>query len=77
MLKFVVYYNCSGIVRKSAINYKKTPEQIFFAFVRSQGVTFLTGTTSATHMLQDLEASENIVLTEMEIMEIQNLLVLR
>jgi hypothetical protein len=43
--------------------------------MRSQGVSFLTGTTSATHMLQDLEASEDIVLTEAEIADIEKLLV--
>ena len=70
----MIMYTCielySAIIRKLSTRYQKTPEQIFFAFMRSQGVTFLTGTTSATHMLEDLEASEDIVLTETEIDDI-------
>lgn len=62
-------------VQKLAQSYQKTPEQILFAFMRSQGVSFLTGTSSAAHMLQDLEASEDIAITEAEINAIKNLLV--
>jgi len=56
-----------------ALKYNKTKAQIWFAFVRSLGITPLTGTTSATHMIQDLDVV-NIQLTESEIESISALL---
>lgn len=44
----------SQTVREMASKRGATPEQIFFAFIRSQGAIFLTGTTSPEHMKQDL-----------------------
>lgn len=41
-------------VREIASKRGVTPEQVLFAFIRSQGAMFLTGTTSEEHMKQDL-----------------------
>ena len=38
-----------------AVKYAKTPEQLFYAFVRSLGGVPLSGTTSQQHMREDLE----------------------
>jgi len=38
-----------------AVKYAKTPEQLFYAFVRSLGAVPLSGTTSQQHMRDDLE----------------------
>jgi aryl-alcohol dehydrogenase-like predicted oxidoreductase len=43
-------------VRQLARKYGVTAEQVFFAFVRSLGVTPLTGSSSAEHLRQDLDA---------------------
>lgn len=47
----------SEMVQELARRHGKTPAQVFFAFVRSEGITPLTGTSSSEHMLQDLEAA--------------------
>ncbi len=36
--------------------YRHTPEQLFFSFVRSLGITPLTGSSSPVHLQQDLAA---------------------
>lgn len=41
---------------KLAQKYKKSEAQIFFAYLISQGITPLTGTTSKEHMIDDLDA---------------------
>lgn len=56
-----------------AMKYKKSEAQIFFAYLMSQGITPLSGTTSHTHMLEDLEAM-TLILTEHEIKSITSLL---
>ena len=56
-----------------ADKYGKTAAQIFFAFVRSQGLMFLTGTTSRKHMTEDLDVV-NIQLNATEIGRIAELL---
>jgi len=58
-----------------AMKYKKSEAQIFFAYLTSQGITPLSGTTSHTHMLEDLEAM-TLSLTAEEIQSISSLLVL-
>ena len=63
----------SETVIKLAMKYKKSTAQIFFAYLMSQGITPLSGTTSVEHMLDDLEAEE-INLKKEEIKEINNLL---
>lgn len=66
---------CSGVVKQMATKYSKTGEQIFFRFVRSLGITILTGTTSAEHMEQDLAVlDESFVLEKHEIEAIAKLL---
>ena len=56
-----------------AAKYKKTAPQIFFNFIKSQGIVFLTGTTSEAHMTEDL-ASLSFTLEDVEIDAIKNLL---
>lgn len=58
-----------------AMKYKKSEAQIFFAYLMSQGITPLSGTTSQVHMLEDLEAMR-ISLTADEIQSISSLLAL-
>lgn len=48
----------SRTVMQLAIKYRKSEAQIFFAFLMSQGITPLSGTTSVEHMLDDLEVEE-------------------
>jgi len=64
----------SPLIASLAAKYGKTTEQIWFAFVRSQGIHFLTGTTSEEHMQEDLEAAESIRLTEQEVQQIDGTL---
>lgn len=45
----------SGVILSLSMKYKKSPEQLFFSYLMSQGITPLSGTTSKEHMLQDLE----------------------
>ena len=56
-----------------AIKYRKSEAQIFFAYLMSQGITPLSGTTSVEHMIDDLEVEE-ITLEFDEIQQISNLL---
>jgi len=58
-----------------AVKYKKSEAQIFFAYLISQGITPLSGTTSHTHMLEDLEAM-TLSLSAEEIQSISSLLAL-
>lgn len=58
-----------------AMKYKKSEAQIFFAYLISQGITPLSGTTSHTHMSEDLEAM-TLSLTVEEIQSISSLLAL-
>jgi diketogulonate reductase-like aldo/keto reductase len=58
-----------------AVKYKKSEAQIFFAYLMSQGITPLSGTTSHTHMLEDLEAM-SLSLSAEEIQSISSLLTL-
>jgi len=58
-----------------AMKYKKSEAQILFAYLMSQGITPLSGTTSHTHMLEDLEAM-TLSLTADEIQSISSLLAL-
>lgn len=52
-------------VAAPALRYRRTPEQILFRYLTQEGVTPLTGTTSDTHMREDLAIFE-IALTEEE-----------
>lgn len=63
----------SRTVMHLAMKYRKSEAQIFFAYLISQGITPLTGTTSVEHMLDDLEA-EQITLKSEEIEQITTLL---
>lgn len=63
----------SDIVIKLAIKYQKSEAQIFFAYLMSQNITPLSGTTSQEHMQQDLKAGE-LSLTHDEIAAITSLL---
>lgn len=63
----------SRTVMHLAMKYRKSEAQIFFAYLISQGITPLTGTTSVEHMLDDLEA-EQITLKSEEIEQIRTLL---
>lgn len=56
-----------------AMKYRKSEAQIFFAYLISQGIVPLSGTTSPEHMLQDLEAT-SLILTLDEISGISSLL---
>lgn len=56
-----------------AMKYRKSEAQIFFAYLISQGIVPLSGTTSPEHMLQDLEAT-SLTLTPDEISGISSLL---
>jgi len=49
----------SRAVKSLSNKYKKTPEQVLFAFVRGIGITPLTGTSSKQHMREDLEVTQN------------------
>lgn len=60
-------------VVRLAMKYKKSEAQIFFAYLMSQGITPLSGTTSNEHMLEDLEAM-TLSLTDNEIESISSLL---
>ena len=63
----------SDSVMKLAIKYRKSEAQIFFAYLMSQSITPLSGTTSQEHMQQDLEACE-LLLSDEEISSITSLL---
>ena len=63
----------NSIVQNISAKLGKTPEQIFFAFVRSNGILFLSGTKDRNHMMQDLEV-ENIKLEKQDIDNISKLL---
>ncbi|HFS85040.1 MAG TPA: aldo/keto reductase [Epsilonproteobacteria bacterium] len=58
---------------QTAKKYGKTPEQIFFSYLMSQGIVPLTGTTSPQHMQEDL-AVEGDWLEESEVEAITSLL---
>jgi diketogulonate reductase-like aldo/keto reductase len=61
------------VVQNISAKLGKTPEQVFFAFVRSMGILFLSGTKDRNHMMQDLEV-ENIKLEQQDIDSISTLL---
>ena len=63
----------SRTIMKLALKYRKSEAQIFFAYLISQGITPLSGTTSKAHMRDDLEA-DKIVLEGEEIEQISSLL---
>lgn len=63
----------SRTIMKLALKYRKSEAQIFFAYLISQGITPLSGTTSKAHMRDDLEA-DKIVLENEEIEQISTLL---
>lgn len=45
----------SELLKKTALKYQKTPEQIFFRVLIDEGIVPLTGTCSDKHMQEDLE----------------------
>ncbi len=45
----------SDIIKELAVKYKKTEAQIFFAFLLSLGIVPLSGTTSESHMKEDIQ----------------------
>ena len=45
-------------LRTLAAHYRRTPAQIFFRYLSQNGIIPLTGTTSASHMREDLEIFE-------------------
>ena len=63
----------SKIVQDIAGKLGKTPEQIFFAFVRSMNVLFLSGTKDVNHMKEDLDV-ENIKLDQQDVENLLKLL---
>ena len=63
----------SAGVRSISSRLGKTPEQVFFAFVRSQGIIFLTGTKDSKHMAEDLDVP-NITLSEDDVSTIADML---
>lgn len=63
----------SDTVMKLAIKYRKSEAQIFFAYLMSQHITPLSGTTSEEHMQEDLEVSD-LTLSGNEINAITSLL---
>jgi diketogulonate reductase-like aldo/keto reductase len=48
----------SDEVRTMAGKYDKTPAQIFFEFLQTQGIMVLSGTKDPVHMLQVTAASQ-------------------
>lgn len=64
----------SDTLKTLAAEHNRTQAQIFFAFLMAVGIVPLTGTTSATHMTEDLEALD-ITLSEKAIEDIRKLLV--
>lgn len=63
----------SDTLMRLAMKHRKSEAQIFFAFLMALGIVPLSGTTSQTHMREDLEASA-IILTPDEIESIEQLL---
>ena len=63
----------SDCIMKLAIKYRKSEAQIFFAYLMSQDITPLSGTTSQEHMQQDLDACD-LLLNNDEISSITSLL---
>lgn len=63
----------SSVVKRVAAAHRVSEAEVFFAFVRSLGVTILTGTTSEEHMIKDL-ASPLLPLTPAELQDIQRLI---
>lgn len=63
----------SETMMQLAMKYRKSEAEIFFAYLISQHITPLSGTTSQTHMQQDLEAAE-VLLSKDEIRSITALL---
>ncbi len=63
----------SDTIVRLAMQYRKTTPQILFAYLISQGITPLSGTTSQEHMREDLEAV-SLKLTPDEITQIGKLL---
>ncbi|MGR8929850.1 MAG: aldo/keto reductase family protein [Gammaproteobacteria bacterium] len=48
----------SPVIRNLALEYQRSPEQIFFRYLSQNGVLPLTGTTSIQHMQEDLAIFE-------------------
>lgn len=63
----------SAALRAIAVRHAATPEQVFFAYVLSLGITPLTGTCSEQHMRDDL-AAVTLALSEAERASIARLL---
>lgn len=72
---FIIYNHLvhSKIVQSIAGKLNKTPEQVFFAFVRSMNILFLSGTKDVNHMKEDLDV-KNITLDQQDIDNILKLL---
>lgn len=65
----------SSFIQGLSRKYQKTPEQIFFKFIQSQGIIPLSGTKNSQHMREDLDVAEKMVpLEEEEIKTINQLL---
>eukprot|EP01034_Spumella_vulgaris_P026500 gene26500-33086_t len=64
----------SKLTSSLASKYSATNQQIVFAFVQAMGITPLSGTTSPTHMTEDLAVSTSIKLNEEEVGRLKGLL---
>mmetsp|Transcript_15704 Transcript_15704/g.15843 ORF Transcript_15704/g.15843 Transcript_15704/m.15843 type:complete len:334 (-) Transcript_15704:120-1121(-) len=64
----------SDVVKNIAKTYSQTKEQIFFRFIKSLGIVPLSGTTSETHMREDLQATANYQLTASEFEAIESVI---
>lgn len=62
----------SPLIARIAEKYNKTSEQIFYRFVQHLGIIPLSGTTSAEHMMDDLDL-DNFELTSGEILSIKTI----
>ena len=71
---------CSENLARLAAKYHRTPAQVFFMFVHSLGIIPLSGTTSTTHMAEDVAvlgagpALAEAVLAPQEVAEVKQLL---
>ena len=66
---------CSSLLSQLSKKYSKSPEQVFFRFVRSLDITILSGTTSTQHLADDLAVlDESFVLDPVDLDAISKLL---
>jgi diketogulonate reductase-like aldo/keto reductase len=63
----------SPVVQNLARKYQKTHEQVFYRFVQQLGILPLSGTTSASHMSDDLALATFALATD-ELAAIESLL---